>query len=190
MNVMATAKQLNQQAAREKWHHFCDPTLSFTAPIYDGLLSTWRAKAAGGRMPARSEISPRDLKEVLRNIVLFERDTANPTRYYWRLAGQSVAEILGSHTGKSFEESVPPHLLPRWIASMNLILDGGQPLRFFGRVHINGREYLDAEHLYVPLANDNQVPAYIMGLCRYTPRYTEDEQSWESQIASMPGGLL
>jgi hypothetical protein len=25
-----------------------------------------------------------------------------------------------------------------------------------------------------------------MGLCRYTPRRTEAEQSWEEQIASIP----
>jgi hypothetical protein len=29
-----------------------------------------------------------------------------------------------------------------------------------------------------------------MGLCRYTPRRSEDEVSWENQIASIPGGLL
>jgi hypothetical protein len=190
MNVMAAAKALNQQAAREQWHHLCDPTLSFSAPIYDHLLSVWRNKAGARAMPLRSEITPRDLKDVLRHIVLFERDQQRRDRYSWRLVGTAAAEVLGSHTGKTFEESVPTQLLPRWIASMNLILDGGQPLRFIGRVHINGREYLDAEHLYVPLANDNDVPTFIMGLCRYTPRQTDDEESWENQIASLPGGLL
>lgn len=190
MNVMAAAKALNQQAQQENWHHFCDPTLSFTAPVYENLLSLWRIKAAGRLMPRRSDITPRELKEVLRHLVLFERDPANTSRYSWRLVGTAAAEVLGSHTGKTFEESVPPHLLPRWIASMNLILDSAQPLRFLGRVHINGREYLDAEHLYVPLANDNEVPTFIMGLCRYTPRQTDDEESWEHQIASIPGSLL
>ena len=190
MNVIAAAKALNQQAVRENWHHFCDPTLSFSTPAYEPLLSLWRAKAGNRIMPARSDITPRDLKDVLRHIVLVERSVGNPSQYSWRLAGSGVTEVLGSHTGKSFQECVPPHLLPRWIASMNIILDSAQPMRFIGRVHINGREYLDAEHLYVPLANDNDVPAYIMGLCRYTPRKTDDEESWENQLASIPGGLL
>jgi len=30
----------------------------------------------------------------------------------------------------------------------------------------------------------------VMGLCRYTPRHTESEQSWESLVASIPGALL
>jgi hypothetical protein len=57
-------------------------------------------------------------------------------------------------------------------------------------VHLEGKEYLDAENLYVPLSNDNDEPTFVMGLCRYTPRRTDDERSWESQIASIPGALL
>jgi hypothetical protein len=190
MDVMAAAKAYNQKAKRESWHYFCDPTLSFTSPIYDRLLEAWRARAGDRLMPARSEMGPRDIKDVLRNIVLVERDVANPKRFSWRLAGQGVTEILGSHTGKTFDQCVPAHLLPRWIESMNIILDGAQPMRFIGRVHISGREYLDAEHLYVPLSNSNGEPAYVMGLCRYTPRHSEKEEVWESQIASIPGALL
>jgi hypothetical protein len=63
-------------------------------------------------------------------------------------------------------------------------------MRFLGRVHLEGREYLDAENLYVPLANDNDVPTFAMALCRYTPRRSDDEETWENQIASIPGGLL
>ncbi len=190
MDVSAAAKAYNQKAMRENWYYFCDPSLSFTSPMYDRLLETWRLKANGRAMPARSDMTARDLKEVLRSIVLVERDVQNPKRFSWRLAGQTVTEVLGSHTGKTFDECVPPELLPRWIESMNIILDGAQPMRFIGRVHISGREYLDAEHLYVPLSNDNGEPAYVMGLCRYTPRHSESEQSWEDQIASIPGVLL
>ena len=69
----------------------------------------------------------------------------------------------------------------------NLILEGGQPLRFLGRVHVQGREYLDAENLFVPLANDNGEPTFILGQCRYTPRRSETEDIWENQMASLPG---
>ena len=71
-----------------------------------------------------------------------------------------------------------------------MIVDGGQPLRFLGRVQLPGRDYLDAENLFVPLANDNDVPTFVMGLCRYTPRQSDSEDSWENQIASIPGGHL
>jgi len=181
---------MNRKSAEQKLFHFCDPSLSFTSAQYQKLLDLWHSKLDGRAMPFRSQIGPRDVKDFLRNIVLFQRDESDPSRFTWRIIGTSVTEILGHHTGKTFEESVPPEFLSRWIECGSLILDGGQPLRFIGRVHINGREYLDAEHLYVPLANDNDVPTFIMGLCRYTPRQTDDEESWENQIASLPGGLL
>jgi hypothetical protein len=63
-------------------------------------------------------------------------------------------------------------------------------MRFLGRVHLEGKEYLDAENLFVPLANDSNEPTFAMGLCRYTPRRSENDQSWENQIASIPGALL
>jgi hypothetical protein len=190
MSVMAAVKAFNQKARNQNWHQFCDPTLAFSDPAHLKMLSIWRAKAGDRAMPSRSEMGARDLKDFLRNLVLFERDTVNHERFVWRLAGTGVTDILGHHTGKTFEESVPPQLLPRWIESMSIILDNAQPMRFIGRVHINGREYLHAEHLYLPLANDNDVPTFIMGFCHYTPRRAEEEESWENQIASIPGGLL
>jgi hypothetical protein len=135
-------------------------------------------------------MTPRDLKDVLRNIAVFQRDSANPSHYSWRVIGTALTEILGHNTGKTLEESVPPQLLSRWVECGDLVLEGGLPLRFLGRVHLQGREYLDAEHLYVPLAKDGGEPTYIMALCRFTPRRTQNEESWESQIAAVPGALL
>jgi hypothetical protein len=141
-------------------------------------------------MPKRSEMTPRDLKDFLRDIGIFERIKENPSSYVIRLVGTGVTHVTGHVTGKTFEESVPPDLLPRWIESCDLMLDGGKPLRFLGRVHLNGHEYLDAEHLYVPLANDSGQPTYVMGLFRFTPRRSDHQESWANQIASIPAGLL
>jgi hypothetical protein len=190
MNIAAAAKALNQKAAQQKWYYFCDPTLAFGDPLHEQFLALWQKKAGARAMPTRSEMTPRDLKDFLRNIVVFQRDSTKPSNYSWRIIGTGVTEILGHHTGKTFKESIPADLLPRWVECCDLILDGGQPLRFIGRVHFRGREYLDAEHLYVPLANDNDEPAFIMALCHYTPRRSENEESWENQVASIPGGLL
>ncbi len=190
MNVLDAAKALNQRAAREKWHHYCDPTLAFSDDSYHRLLSLWRTKAGDRKMPRRSDLTPRDLKDVLRNIVIFERVEQEPSRYRWRLIGTNLTHMAGDNTGKMLEDTVPSEHMPRWIECFDLILDGGQPLRFLGRVHLQGREYLDAENLYVPLANDHDEPTYAMALCRYTPRRSETEESWENQIASIPAGLM
>ena len=190
MDVFAAARALNQKAVLQKWDSLCDPTLAFSNSFYDGFLDVWRAKAGSRAMPKRAEMTPRDLKDFLRNIGILERIKENPSSYIFRLIGSGLTQVTGHVTGKTFEESVPRDILPCWIESCDLMLNGGKPLRFLGRVHLNGHEYLDAEHLYVPLANDNDQPTYIMGLFRYTPRRFDQEQSWANQIASIPAGLL
>jgi hypothetical protein len=190
MNVFAAAKALNQKAAREKWYHICDPSLAFSDPFYAGFLNSWRSKAGDRAMPKRSEMSPRDLKDVLRHLIVLERVEKMPSRYRVRLLGTGLTSMTGDHTGKMLDEAVSAEHLPRWIECCDLVLDGGQPMRFLGRVHLEGKEYLDAENLYVPLSNDNGEPTFTMALCRYTPRRSENEQSWENQIASIPGALL
>jgi len=190
MNVLTATKAFNQRAAREKWYHCCDPALAFSDSYYDPMLGLWRAKAEVREMPRRSDFTPRDLKDVLRNIVIFERVGHDPSRYRWRLIGTNLTNMAGDNTGKMIDETLPSDQIARWVECFDLILEGGQPLRFLGRVHLKGREYLDAENLFVPLANDNGEPTFAMGLCRYTSRQAHDDESWENQIASIPGGLL
>jgi hypothetical protein len=190
MNVIAAAQAHNRKAVQQNWHQFCDPTLAFSAPCYGQLLDIWRTKAGDHKMPMRSQMTPRDLKDVLRDIVIFERIEQNPSRYRFRLIGTAITDVAGHQTGKTFEEGVSPQHWERWIESLDLVLNSGQPWRFLGRVHVGGRDYLDAENLYLPLANDNHEPAYVMGLCRYTPHVSGSENGWENELASIPGGLL
>ncbi|HTC84850.1 MAG TPA: PAS domain-containing protein [Rhizomicrobium sp.] len=190
MNVLDSVKALNQRAAREHWYHVCDPSLTFSDPTHERLLNLWRSRAGNRIMPKRSEMTPRDLKDVLRHLIILERVERAPSRYRVRLLGTSLTSMAGDRTGKLLEEVIPADHLPRWVVCADLILDGGQPMRFVGRVHLQGKEYLNAENLFVPLANENDEPSFVMGLCRYTPRHTESEESWESQIASIPGALL
>jgi len=190
MNVLDSVKALNQRAAREQWHHVCDPSLAFSDQSYTQLLSLWQSKAGSRPLPKRSEMTFRDLKDVLRHLIVLERVERQPSRYRARLIGTNLTSMAGDRTGKMLEEVLPPEQAMRWVICADLILDGGQPMRFLGRVHLEGKEYLNAENLFIPLANENDEPTFVMGLCRYTPRHTESEESWESQIASIPGALL
>jgi hypothetical protein len=88
-----------------------------------------------------------------------------------------------------FEDTLPPDHVARWVACADVMLSEARPLRFIGHVRLKGREYLEAENLFVPLANDNDEPTFVMGLCRYSPRSSLSEQDWQDQIASIPGAL-
>jgi len=190
MDVFAAAQTLNRKAALEEWYQICDPTLAFTDPSYREMLDLWRAKAGARKMPNRSDMTLRDLKGVLRHLLILERVDQNPSRYRFRLIGTSMTGIAGHHTGRMVDEILTPEDNRRLIQCWDMVLDVEQPLRFLGRVHLDGKEYLTAENLYVPLANDNEEPAFVMGLCRYMPRNRDAEAVWENQLASLPGGLL
>jgi hypothetical protein len=113
MNIAAAIKALNERAVREKWYQVCDPSLSFSDPYYNQLLDLWHAKAGMKRMPARSDMTLRDLKDLLRNILVFERVSINPSRYKFRLVGTGLHNIAGEVTGKMVDEIVPLEHLPR-----------------------------------------------------------------------------
>jgi hypothetical protein len=135
-------------------------------------------------------MTPRDLKPYLRNIFLVQREEEYPPRYRWRLIGTGLTDIVGSFTGKLLDDSVSPEHLERWNSVGDMILESEQPWRFLGRVHIKGREYLNAEHLYMPLSDDNDIPRFVMALCRFTPRFQDNVQLSEEEAFSLPGALL
>jgi hypothetical protein len=190
MNVIAAAKAFNQRAINNSWHMACDPTLAFNDSWHTDMLDIWRQKAGGRKMPSRSQMTPRDLKPYLRNIFLVQREEEYPPRYRWRLIGTGLTDIVGSFTGKLLDDSVSPEHLERWNSVGDMILESEQPWRFLGRVHIKGREYLNAEHLYMPLSDDNDIPRFVMALCRFTPRFQDNVQLSEEEAFSLPGALL
>jgi len=189
MDVITTAKAFNQRAHNEHWHMACDPTLAFTDAFYTRFLGIWQQKAGIRKMPARSEMTARDLKDYLRHIVMVQREAEEPAKYRWRLIGTSMTEVVGHNTGKMFDDTIPPQHLSRWIEVCGMVLKSEQPWRFLGRVHIRGREYLKAENLYLPLANDAGAPSFVMGLCRYVPRHQDNDAFSEDEIFSLPGAL-
>ena len=190
MDLLEAAISLNRRAIRERWHYVCDPRLAFSEESYEKLLALWRSKAGARPMPRRSEMTLRDLKDLLRHLIVLERVEKSPSRYRVRLLGTNLTSMAGDRTGEMLEQVLPPDHLIRWVLSADLILDSSQPMRFIGRVELQGKEYLNAENLFIPLANENDEPTFVMGFCRYTPRHTESAESWETQIAAIPGASL
>ena len=193
MDIAVAAKTHNEKSARQNWRQLCDPSLSFEVPFYNEVIALWRSKISTCPIPKRSDISARDIKPFLPHICIVERVHSNPSHYRWKLMGTKVTQVLGEHTGKLFDESLAPEHLQRWTESSDMILGADQPWRFFGEVSLNGRDYLIAENLYLPLADDEGQPRYILGVCRYTPASVDREEMRErirNAMLSTPHGLL
>lgn len=166
--LIPAAVAFNDHSIAEGWEQICDPLLSFEHPDFASVVALWKEQAHGRPLPARSDMSARVLKEFLPRVAMKERVQTNPSRYRWRLVGTKVAEVLGERTGKFADEDAPPKQIARWNMSCDVVLEVRQPLRFTGRVLANGREYMQGDLLFMPLADENGVPRFVMGFGLYT----------------------
>lgn len=67
------------------------------------LTAVWRAKCADGRLPARDDFTPRDLKPWLSNLALLER--VPESEYRFRICGSGlIPRFACDTTGKTVEE--------------------------------------------------------------------------------------
>jgi hypothetical protein len=180
MDITAAIAALNQQAEAQGWEQFCDPDLSFTDPDFAAVLALWKAHARGRALPLRTDMSARVLKTYLPHISLKERVQENPSRYRWRLIGTRVAQIIGERTGKFSDENAPPLLAARWIASCDLILAIGMPLRIVGRVLADNKDYLSNDLLVMPLADAQGAPRFVMGFGHYSA-----DRPWRQIVQGM-----
>jgi len=180
MEIAAAIAAFNAQAEAEGWEQFCDPSLSYEHRDFAAVLALWQAHARGRALPARADMSARVLKTYLPHIALKERVQENPSRYRWRLTGTRVAQIIGERTGKFTDEDAPPKLAARWNASSDLILAGCTPLRFIGRVLANNKDYLSSDLLFMPLADVEGAPRFVMGFGRYSA-----DRPWRQVVRDM-----
>ncbi|WP_374371402.1 PAS domain-containing protein [Dongia sp.] len=80
------------------------PSLTeITSPRIRGLLTYWQKKCAGRAMPAREDIDPSEIRDLLPNIVMV--DIEQPFRVRYRLVGTRVADFNRiDFTGRYLDE--------------------------------------------------------------------------------------
>ena len=119
-------------------------------------LAYWTSKMTEGRLPARRDIEPLDIPELLPQILLLyvSRD---PWDFRFRLIGTNVVYHLSQDwTGSSFSEiehmAAPSRIFSAYVEVSN----SGEPLRsqtLYVGPHVN---YVTAENIILPLADDGE----------------------------------
>jgi len=121
-------------------------------------LDRWRALKGDRAMPARAEISPRDLKHGLRCIHLYEVIDGGMD-FRARLVGTGVYPGLEvDQTGKLVSEHPDPGIRLRFAMIMRHVVDRGEPLRSLS-LRLTGSILHDmrTEGLWLPLGAGNRV---------------------------------
>src|SRR5262249_3984492 len=110
------ARQINALAKRSHWPLLADPRLSFATPQLQSVYATWSAKCGDRVMPARADMTLRDLKTALPNIAFLDvvREGEH-VRFKVRLAGGAYDNFLGTTpTGRFIDETVPHAFAKKW----------------------------------------------------------------------------
>lgn len=140
-----------------------DPELRFEDPRPLKLLAWWQGKRKGGRLPARRDVEPTELKEHLGNLVLIEVERA-PLRMRYRLIGSAITRAMQrDSTGKYYDELYGPEVLAQTEASFRWLIEHKAPLRASGEAFYPDRNFYRYEVLNLPLADDGETVDMVLG---------------------------
>ncbi|MDZ4867310.1 MAG: hypothetical protein SGI91_08330 [Alphaproteobacteria bacterium] len=148
--------------------------LDFVTPQLQRGAAAWFAKRGVRTMPARSDLTIRDLKMLLPNLSIIEIVPSDPVRYRVRLMGSVLDEMVAPMTGRFIDEAVPAHFAQKWSSQWLPAIDERKPMRAVGRVEFAGRRWYVAESLYAPLAFDGETPDMLMVAAYYHSVDTAD----------------
>lgn len=131
-------------------------------PGFKRLIAYWRGKRRDGRLPARRDIVPVDLKPILAQLLLVDVER-EPLDFRYRLAGTSSYDIFGFDlTGKRVRDIEPREWAETVWESLATVVRTGQPqyVRLdFEMPDGRGRSY---RVLRLPLADDGRTVDCIL----------------------------
>ena len=129
------------------------------------LYDYWRARQRSGRLPARADIDPADLRHLLPRLALIDvLREGHDLAFRYRLTGTEIVNRAGRDpTGKRFEELYRGDYLETAKATYRQVVDTGRP-HTSDRVYplVPGREYMRYDRLLLPLAGDGVTVDMVM----------------------------
>jgi len=126
----------------------------------------WRRTGAGKAMPARADIDPLDIPQLLANVFLMDVVRGPPQRFRFRLVGTRIAELEGEMTSKFLDEFVPGAAGTAMARHYEDTVEGRLSVRR-ETLHWRKREYINYDVLLLPLSSDGRTVDMLMGLARY-----------------------
>ncbi|HVO14318.1 MAG TPA: PAS domain-containing protein [Alphaproteobacteria bacterium] len=136
-----------------------EPDFSFEDPRLRRFYEYWLSKCRPGRLPARADIDPVEIPDLLPWIMLIDPvPDAAGIRFRFRLVGTGLVARAGRDaTGRYYDEMLSKRDVARFAAIYNDVIRTGRPHHFHADLDINrmeGREHIRYERLLCPLASD------------------------------------
>lgn len=130
-----------------------DWTLSFEHRPNIQAYAYWSERSAGRRMPLRSDLDPRAMRQFTSHVGLVELRPleGGNVDYFIRRAGSKWEEVYGPMTGKLLADFLPSHIQPAWREAFGKVREAGTPVRLTAQVDFLNKNWLQIEMLIAPL---------------------------------------
>ena len=150
-----------------------DPDLDCQNAVIRAALGYWRGILASRAMPAPEDLDPLLIpRNVLPHVTLLDIEYEPRKRFRWRLIGTAITELLHRDlTGRYWDEIYTGDELNIFATAVDHVLGTCAPLRFTAKAHVAGKEFYDAEHIYLPLSRDGERIERLFGASVFEPRY-------------------
>jgi hypothetical protein len=117
----------------------------------------WRGKCRDGRLPARADLDPGEIKALLPSLVILGVEWA-PFRVRIRLAGTRTTQYRTDNTGKYLDEvtTIPPARRAQYVAEMRAVAERAKPAFARDRMTTRGGASYDVFAGIWPLAENGR----------------------------------
>lgn len=126
----------------------------------------WLGKAAGRPLPARADIDPLEIPQLLADIFLMDVVPGPPRRFRFRLVGTHITELEGEMTGKFLDEFVPGSPGTPMARHYDEAVAGHIYLRH-ETLYWRERGHVSYDVLLLPLSGDGRAVDMLFGLAIY-----------------------
>lgn len=128
------------------------------------IYEYWSVRRGARLMPARGDIDPIDLKELLPLLILIDV-VPGPRRYVYRLVGTHEVEMRGSDpTGKAVDEAYYGESAESTIHYLDRVVGTRQPVLYRGIYQPLRTRMQREDVLFLPLSSDGETVNMIMVL--------------------------
>lgn len=136
-----------------------DRALNVTRPPLVKGRDYWLSLRGDRLMPARGDVSPRDMRTFLSHVGLIEFSALpeGGEDYFVRLIGGKVEEVFGPLTGQFIGKALPVESANRFRLFLNEVRKSGSPLVASGRLAFNNLRHLKQEMFVAPLGEGGDV---------------------------------
>jgi hypothetical protein len=139
------------------------PQFTIERPELRRLLEYWQAKRRTlGRLPARADIDPLEMRFALGHLILADVEPGDPIRFRHRLIGTRIVEHAGYDATGLYVDDIPDQELARRLTeSYRTVIATREPVHDRVNGMVGGRP-LNLEILRLPLSQDGTTIGMVL----------------------------